>query len=192
MANSLLRTKESSCTPDIKPTQTVGSCASVITTLLQPLRKTWRIQSDLSIDAGNILRPYPGKMICVRHDQHSRQIESGRTHGQFCLTFGKVTGGPMFGAREDIDGPARGFARYQQVQERFVVAGTCHSGQHGHCVLQPREQWAPFAPARDQDLKAVPGEGKDFLVRMLHHLLMWPMLYLVQDGEQRPRPGLRM
>src|SRR5262249_674727 len=27
---------------------------------------------------------------------------------------------------------------------------------------------------------------------MLHHLLMWPLLYLVQDGEQRPRPGLHM
>src|SRR4029434_6744145 len=115
MANSLSRAKASSCTPDIKPTQTVGSCASVITTLLQPLRKTWRIQGELSIDAGNILRLYPGKMVGVRHDQHSRQIESCRTHGQLCLAFGKVTGGPMSGAREDIDSPASGCARHQQV-----------------------------------------------------------------------------
>src|SRR5262249_8533032 len=57
---------------------------------------------------------------------------------------------------------------------------------------QPREQCAPFATARNKYLKAVPGEGKDFPVGMLHHLLMWPMLYLVQDGEQRPRPGLQM
>ena len=46
--------------------------------------------------------------------------------------------------------------------------------------------------ARDQDMQAVVGEGKDFLVRLLHHLLRGQCSTSCRMGQQCPRPGLHM